>query len=338
MRTIPLADIRAGGPHQLVRDYSGQARELIAASRRTLGLFSDLACRVALPLADRTSLRWLEENGNPYLGEIRRCADHLGVTGVYALNVCFEWGCTSGVYAREDGPTLARTLDWIFPKLGEHLIVAHQRGRAGDFYNVTWPGVSGVFQGMAPARFAAAINQAPMRRHRLTLLGDWIKNRRQVFSMKALPPAHLLREVFENALDYGEAKERLSRTPVALPAIYILAGPRAGKGCVIERTEHDHAVRPLEGDRVCASNQFDTHLNLAGHGWRPRPIDSAGRVRLACATPPAALDREFGWFEPPIANAHTRLAMTACAATGELSVFGTRGRERVTETLSIVAG
>jgi hypothetical protein len=39
-----------------------------------------------------------------------------------------------------------------------------------------------------------------------------------------LPPAHLLRQVFEEAQSYAEAVERLCQTPVAVPVIYILAG------------------------------------------------------------------------------------------------------------------
>jgi hypothetical protein len=58
-----------------------------------------------------------------------------------------------------------RLLDWGFPKLGENLVVAHQSGPAGDFHNITWPGIAGIYQAVARGRFAAAINQAPMRRH-----------------------------------------------------------------------------------------------------------------------------------------------------------------------------
>ena len=72
--------------------------------------------------------------------------------GVYALNLCYEWGCTSGAYAQEDSISLLRVLDWPFPALGKHMVVAHQSGAAGDFYHVTWPGIAGVFNAMAPGR------------------------------------------------------------------------------------------------------------------------------------------------------------------------------------------
>ena len=63
-----------------------------------------------------------------------------------------------------DGPVLRRTLDWPFPGLGRLVEVTRQRGAAGDFLNVTWPGFAGVLTAVAPGRFAASINQAPMRR------------------------------------------------------------------------------------------------------------------------------------------------------------------------------
>ena len=335
MQNIPLVDIRDSDPRQLVRQYPERTRELIKASRWTLGLFSELISRAVLPSGDRISRDWLTKTHNPYLEEINFYADHLGITGVHALNICFEWGCTSAVYAKEEGPTLVRVLDWMFPKLGENIVVAHQRGSAGDFYNVTWPGVSGMFHGMAPERFSASLNQAPMRRHHLTYIGDWIKNRKNVFQEQGLPPAHLLRKVFETAKDYAEAKELLTRTPVALPVIYILSGVNSGEGCVIERTENDFALRSLENDRVCASNQFDTKLNTIGYGWRPRPVDSAGRVQQARTLSLETIDDQFSWIKSPIANSHTRLVMTACAARNVLTVFGTHGEKRVTEIFSL---
>ena len=38
------------------------------------------------------------------------------------------------------------------------------QGPAGEFFNITWPGFVGALTAMAPWRFAAAINQAPLWR------------------------------------------------------------------------------------------------------------------------------------------------------------------------------
>ena len=59
---------------------------------------------------------------------------------------------------------LLRTLDWPFNGLGRHIAVAHMRGAGGDFFSVTWPGYVGALTAMAPGRFAACVNQAPMWR------------------------------------------------------------------------------------------------------------------------------------------------------------------------------
>jgi hypothetical protein len=273
----------------------------------------------------------MQRGDNPYLAEIDALAAHLGIKGVHFLNVCFEWGCTSGVWRSEKGPTMHRVLDWPFPNLGTHMVVARQSGPAGEFYNMTWPGLAGSFQGLAPGRFAVAINQAPMRKHRAGYAGDWLKNRAAVRETRAIPPAHLLRQVLERAPDYAAAKKSLSETRLAVPAIFILSGVQDGEGCVIERTESEAALRHLDGACVCVANHFETRLGQSGKGWRPRPIDSLGRAAAARALTDHDAAADFAWYTAPIANAHSRLAFNANAATGSLALMGTDGAVPATQ-------
>lgn len=322
--SIPTVDIREDGPPGLLARYRASAHALVEAASGTYGALGRVASLAALPLGDRASERWLARNHNPYLDEIRAMAATLGRSGVYFLNVCFEWGCTGGVWDTVEGPLMRRVLDWPFPELGEHLVVAHQKGPAGDFLNATWPGMSGIYQATAPGRFAAAINQAPSRRHGLGFAGDWLQSRLLTEKSTALPPAHLLRRVFETATDYETAKRLLCETPLAVPAIFILAGTREGEGAVIERTETGFMLRPMQDGRVCAANHFVGRED----GWRARPIDSHGR--LACALGLAS-GEDAAWFVPPIANQNSRLAMTASPASGALSLMGTNGAVPVTE-------
>jgi hypothetical protein len=328
---IPLADIRSGSPADLLDIYGAQARELARASMDMFGPVAPAARTVALPIADRITRAWLARTQNPYLGEIDAIAARLGIAGVYALNVVFEWSCTSGVFETESGVTLRRVLDWGFPRLGENLVVAQQTGAAGDFHNITWPGIAGIYQAVACGRFAAAINQAPMRRHGLGLASDWFRNRLAVHKAGGMPPAFLLRQVFETARDYASAKEMLCRSPVAVPVIYTLAGTRVQEGCVIERVENDFALREMTGDRVCAANHFLSHLNGYGSGWLPRSHDSGERARSVEALSMRDIETEFAWFAPPIANPKSRLALNANAAIGEFSLIGTAGVRPVTE-------
>jgi hypothetical protein len=329
---IPYVDIRVGSPVQLAERYAERATSLAHASMEMFGPAQHLARAVGLPLGDRASRKWLERHSNPYLGEIRAIADMLHIDGVYFLNVCFEWGCTSGAFQTRAGMALRRVLDWPFPTLGGTVVVAYQSGAAGDFYNVTWPGLSGMYHGMAPGRFAAAINQAPMRQHGSGFVIDWARNCWVARETNALPAAHLLRQVFESATNYASAREMLCTTPVATPAIFILSGTADGEACVIERTERAFGLREIATDRVCATNHFETGL----HGrWLPRPIDSAGRCRAAQALSSDSIENGFAWFQPPIANVNSRLVVNANAAAGTLSVLGTAGERPVTRVFEL---
>jgi hypothetical protein len=71
---------------------------------------------------------------------------------------------------------------------------------------------------------------------------DWLIDRVKVGRSTDLPPCHLLREVFETCRDYAEARNLLTTSPICLPALFILAGAKAGEGCIIERTEDAAAI------------------------------------------------------------------------------------------------
>lgn len=333
LHKIPLIDLRTRTPVDLARERSETALSLITAATNTLGFVSRWPSKVLLPIADKQSRAWLERSNNPYLPEIDAIASALGVPGTYALNLSYEWGCTSGAFSTGDSVTLLRLLDWPFPHIGKHVMVINQRAAAGDFYNIGWPGMSGMLNGMAPGRFAATLNQAPMRKHGLTHVGDWIKNRLLVKESIALPPPHLLRKVFEEAGDYAAARKMLIETPVALPVIYIITGLNPGEGCVIERTEHDARVFELaDQPRVTVTNHFNSSFNEIGHGWSPRTEDSGDRYVQSCGVEPAVLSADgFEWVSPPMLSPLTRLGVIADAKTGRLVVQGLEGDEQVTE-------
>ena len=158
--SIAVVDVRDGGAIRHARERAEGARALRDAC---LAWFPPLAVRL-LPVLDRLARRWLTRSRSPYVADIAAIAAALGFPGIWLLNGSYQWGCTA--LAREEGgaPWLARTLDWPFPGLGRHAEVAHMRGPAGDFFSVTWPGYVGVLTAMAPGRFAASINQAPLWR------------------------------------------------------------------------------------------------------------------------------------------------------------------------------
>jgi hypothetical protein len=334
---IPLVDLRGRTPSDLLRDRSDVARALIESASNTHGFVSRFGAKLLLPLADKVSRSWLERTKNPYLAEIDAMAKVLQTPGTYALNLSYEWGCTSGAFNRDGAVTLLRVLDWPFPDLGKHVMVIHQEGAAGEFYNVGWPGLSGMLNGMAPGRFAATLNQAPMRRHGWLMPIDWALNRRLVENASGLPPAHLLRKIFEEARNYEEAKKMAMDTPVALPVIFILSGLKPGEGCVIERTENSAATIDLgTGDRVTAANHFTSPLAALGKGWRPRSEDSPERLLKSCSIDGSSLAQDdFAWLEKPIINDDSRLIVVSDASAGRLIVQGIEGDMPVSKVFQL---
>jgi hypothetical protein len=200
------------------------------------------------------------------------------------------------------GPRLRRTLDWPFPGLGRLVEIVHQRGPAGAFLNVTWPGFVGVLTAVAPGRFAAAINQAPLRRRtrgRALLWLDYIFNALSALLRSGrLPPEHLLRQVFETCGTFDEARRLLENTPIARPAIFTLVGVEQGQSLVIERecmTARSYA------DATVVANAW---RNMTA-AWRPRvcgegsPIDNNRRRAASLAAWSGRDADDFDWAMPP---------------------------------------
>jgi hypothetical protein len=283
---------------------------------------------VAIRLADAVSRRWLERWHEPYLAEIERISARIARPGAFFFNVSYEWGCTSSAGPSPDGRSarLMRVLDWPDRGLGRHVIAARVEGDAGCWLTLTWPGYTGVLQAVAPGRFAAALNQAPMDRSVGLYPLDWLVNRLKVWKQPHLTAAHLLRQVFERAGDFAEAKAMLSETPVVLPTIYILAGLKPHQACVIERRPDSAHV--IEG-AACAANAWQ-----APH-WsgRARGKDNAERLALLRSVD-RSLDREFEWLRPPVLNRRTRLAFVADAASGSAVAQGYEADGPATAVLS----
>ena len=282
-----------------------------------------------LKVLDAISRRWLAKHDSDYLPEIDVIAHRFGRPGVYFLSVNYEWSCTCKVAPSPDHKSarLVRVLDWLMPGLGRNVIAAQVAGEAGPFTTLTWPGYTGLLQGMAPQRFSAALNQAPMRKALGHFHLDWAVGRVRVWRMPHLTPAHLLRQVFETAQSFGEAKRMLIAQPISTPAIFSLAGLRPSETVVIERTETEARVH--EGSNVAAN-----HWQAAGWHGHPRGNDSAGRA-FRMHTVPTEFDLDFRWLLQPVLNVNSRLVMVADAAENRLIARGIEDRRPATETLDL---
>jgi hypothetical protein len=321
---VPLAELGQPCGPSLLRQHPDRAAQLLVSARRRYG-------RAFLTLSDQLSCRWATRHGVPYLDEIAEVAGLLSAPGAWMLNLCYEWGCTTGIADAPGGRgiRMMRTLDWPLDGLGRNVVVSRQTGSAGPWFNVTWPGFVGVTTALAPGRFAGALNQAPMATHGLGRVGDWAVNRWGVWRNGRTPPALLLRRVFDECVDFDDAVRVLTEIPICLPAIYTLAGTEPGTGVVIERLE---TAAHVHWAPVCVTN----HWLTAGLTGRPRSIHSRDRLDMMRGRMAAAADG-LSWLAAPILNSATRLAVTANAATGELTVQGFEDGAPATSVLRLVA-
>ena len=320
LATIPVVDVRDGGSVRHAELHRATALELRAACLSIV----PAPVRALVPVADAISRRWLDRSATPYRDEIARIAESVGVAGVYMINASYEWGCTTraSLDPQSGRPRIRRTLDWPFPGLGRHVHLARQAGPAGDYWNVTWPGAVGVLTGLAPGRFAAVLNQAPLRRRTRP---DWLRPLdfgRNAWTtwreVRHMPASHLLRRAFETAADFETARDMLAEVPVARPVLFTLAGAAADRICLIERTETEARIH--DGPVVVAND-----WQAPDPFWEPRGCvrdlraDNRER-RMTLAAADAA--EGFSWVLPPVLNPFTRLAVEMEPASGRIDVLG----------------
>jgi hypothetical protein len=327
--TIAVVDIRDGGPVRHAQACAAEARALRDAC---LGFFPR-AVQPIVPALDWSARRWLTTSRSPYLAEITQIAETLRFSGIWLLNASYQLACTARAFEHDGVPWIVRTLDWPFIGLGRHVAVARMQGEAGDFFNVTWPGYVGALTAMAPNRFAACINQAPMWRrsgHPWLRPLDFAVNALTIWARRGdMPPDQLLRRVFEVCADYGAARRMLETTPIARPVIYTLIGRGAAERCVIERTETGFVTRE---DDTCAANDWvpsrpgwegriGTRRFLKSSFAEAAEYSRQRRDMLADwrGTPTAP---GFEWLREPVLNPYTRLAVAMSPACGILRVIG----------------
>jgi len=325
---IPLIALDTSDSFALVKHTWPMTHALMADVLKT-----HWALPVAVTLGDGLSRRWLKRRNNPYLPEIERIASALGRRGGYFFNIVYEWGCSTSVAPDPAGvgARMLRVLDWELRDMGHHTVIAQQRGPAGPYYNVTWPGYSGVVTGMAPGRFAAAINQGP--RH-IAFRNFWLNEAAARFAMlraprNAIPATHLLRRAFETAPDFSAAVTQLMDTnqPVATPALFVLSGVRPDEGAIVEATGRERRCARMGADVLGVANAW-LSKDLEGaalppaHEWQDKVTadeDSARRRAGICALQRGAFAGAAS-LAPPVLNSRTVCVAEMNAATGHMAV------------------
>jgi hypothetical protein len=335
---MPVVDVRDGGP---VLHARRRAAQVAAVREACLGWLP--AGGLLAGIGDPLVRGWMRRSGSPYVADIEAIARATPGRGIWFLHGAYLFGCTALADAGIDGPRLRRTLDWPFPGLGRLAEAAWQKGVAGDYLNVTWPGFAGVLTAMAPGRFAAVINQAPMRRRTNMPWLRWIDYAANpsgaLVRSGREPPEHVLRRAFETCATFDDARRLLRVTPVARPVLFTLVGTRPGEHVVIEREET--AARTIE-DETLVANAW----HVARRGWEPRvcglgpPVENNRRRRAALAAWIGREEEPFAWARPPVTNDFTRLTVEMCPASGLLRAAGWEadgrgGATRVTQVLTL---
>lgn len=153
-------------------------------------------------------------------------------------------GCTAFAVDTPTGPIHARNLDWWTDRgllSRATWIVRASGGRAvGPYSTVGWPGFIGAFSGVAKGRFAITMNAV--------LSEERAEPRASI--------AFLIRDVLETAKSYGEAVERLTRTPIAPDCLLLVTGVRQGEMVVIERTPTRGTLRSPEKGLLVVTNDY----------------------------------------------------------------------------------
>ena len=319
---IPVFDVGTKGPLGVV-DFAPERFEAVMhMGQKAYG-------SVVLRLGDHFGRKWLHRNVSPLGDMVLATAARTPKPGPISLNLSYDFGCTTGIGQDPSGVgnRMLRTLDWPLKGLGREVVIVHHDGPSGPYYDVTWPGFVGVVTAMAPGRFSAAINQPPSKRHTVSFWFDTAINKWIAWKQTAIPPVHLLRQVFESSESYDQAKHLLTVTPLSIPVFFTLSGTDTDQGCVIERTETQAIVH--EAPFSIANHWID--VTVPG---RNRGADSVGRRQTMDARRDAS-DNSFDWVQEPILNPTTRLAVFANAAQSILSVRGyEQGRNGIAEPVT----
>jgi hypothetical protein len=327
MPEIPVIDLAGDGFHSLISRHGRHLHDIIRIARAEVS-------GPLVNLGDNFSRSWARRVRVPYLDEIEKVSNMARMPGIWLLNLGYEWGCTTALRpnGKEDPrPNFLRTLDWSAPGLGRLMVAARRETASGMWLNLTWPGFVGCFQGVAPQRFAASINQAPRRTTGLGYSMDWIFNRMRVWKGRNTPPVLLLRKVFDEAKTFQQARAMLINTPITTPVIFTLVGTRPDQMLRIERLEE----RAIVHEGIGAATNHWLSEGLTG---KPYFEDSKDRLKAMQDYLAKTKDGDrppLEWAKVPIIDFRTKLAMEAWPATGRVRVQGYESEQPVTAPLDI---
>lgn len=259
--------------------FAGIPTEAVEQSRTLLDAVlmdaPDIA-KLAIPLVQQvTKDRYqqeFEEMGEAFDVDWRR----LLLASVSYDLVIASLACSTLALATSDGPVLARNMDWApEDKLARASYLLEFNDADGlQFANAGWPGSAGVVTGMSARGFAIALNA--------------------VGSPEGLKPTGYpvmlhIRRVLEDAANFNEARDMLSRETLAVSGLFTLVGRTNEERAVIERSPTKSAIRTANGDEP---------LITTNHYIELYPEHSSGEGKLF-STACARFSKLGGYFSGP---------------------------------------
>eukprot|EP00913_Durusdinium_trenchii_P005662 g5280.t1 len=244
---------------QLGDDVRSDAATLLRAVRENMPVGID---KLVTPVRVRTL--------NRFQKEFVALANLIGADwkDVLLANVSYDlviaaFGCSAVALPTATGPVLARNMDW-WPEdilARASYIVQTERGGELQYANAGWPGAVGVVTGMSGRGFAVSLNAV--------ISPDG-------FSRLGYPVLLHLRRVVEDAADFDDALERLSRQKLTVPGLFTLVGRENDQRVVIERAPNRFALRWGEpGTALVTTNDYRKLYKTETH-------DSAEIYRTTC--------------------------------------------------------
>ncbi|XP_030585666.1 N-acylethanolamine-hydrolyzing acid amidase [Archocentrus centrarchus] len=302
----------------------------------------DYVNKAAAEVIDSTVPKWLHHAvtpivmalekyvPQPYAGEIRGLASHLGGTlsDVILLNFAYEVSafCTSIIAQGKNGHVYhGRNLDYPHPVLRNLTvnIVFLKNGKVA-YRGTSFAGYVGLWTGQSPNKFTVSGDQRGTEHW-----WNWWKNIVSAFLFRRSPVSWLVRETLEEAKDFQDAVMRLSKVPIITGVYYIVGGVRAGEGVVITRDRTGPAdiwpLDPASGGWYRVETNFDH--------WLPPPAqdhrrEAANKALNATGQEHINMDTLYQVLsEYPVCNGVTvyTTVMTAAAPAKYISLVRPQG-------------
>ncbi|XP_065188773.1 N-acylethanolamine-hydrolyzing acid amidase-like [Sycon ciliatum] len=252
-----------------------------------------------------------------YVAEMTALAKtwNISVGYVVAANLIYDFtaACTSIVMQAENGTILhGRNLDYSFGGVLRNVtyIGDFQRGGKTAYKLTTYGGYFGALSGMRPGGFTVTVDERDQG-------AVWENIAMALFDRKSDPLGFFVRETLDtDGIDFVQAVETLSTTPLIAPVYLIVGGVTPGQGAVITRDQ----LGAIDTYYLDADKGRWYVLETNYDHWKPPPktddrrdpaekiLNAAGRSQVGYALLQKVLNT------PPILNSHTTYTVLMSAA------------------------